>query len=127
MAAYDTLLKLKASQNPGSGVPYPSPDPSPEREGSIRNLVSECYAAMNDDFNSPVVIANLFEGVRIINSVNDKKETLAAEDLEILKILFGTFVFDILGLKEESGKQDRFAGGWTDAYDPVIKGKGKTE
>jgi len=57
---------------------------------------------MNDDFNSPMVIANLFEGVRIINSVNDKKEAINLEDLSLLKTLFNTFVFDILGLKEET-------------------------
>jgi len=47
---------------------------------------------MNDDFNSPIVISILFEGVRIINSINDKKETLSAEDLELLKTLFSTFL-----------------------------------
>jgi cysteinyl-tRNA synthetase len=57
---------------------------------------------MNDDFNSPIVIANLFEGVRIINSVNDGKESLSTDDLFLLKKLFQTFVFDILGLKEET-------------------------
>jgi cysteinyl-tRNA synthetase len=36
---------------------------------------------MNDDFNSPVVIAQLFEGVRIINSVNDGHESITNEDL----------------------------------------------
>ena len=36
---------------------------------------------MNDDFNSPILIANLFEAVRIINSAADQKETLSAEDL----------------------------------------------
>jgi cysteinyl-tRNA synthetase len=57
---------------------------------------------MNDDFNSPMVIANLFEGVRIINSVWDKKESISLPDLELLKSMFQIFIFDILGLKEES-------------------------
>ena len=57
---------------------------------------------MDDDFNSPMVIADLFEGVRIINSVNDKKESISTEDLTLLKKIFNTFVFDILGLKDES-------------------------
>ena len=56
---------------------------------------------MNDDFNSPIVIANLFEGLRIINGVNDGKESITASDLEILKNLYNTFVFEILGLKNE--------------------------
>ena len=57
---------------------------------------------MNDDFNSPVLIAHLFEAVRIINSAVDKKETLSARDLAGLKELMHAFVFEILGLKDES-------------------------
>jgi cysteinyl-tRNA synthetase len=63
-----------------------------------------CYQSMNDDFNSPMVIANLFEGVRIINSVWDKKENISLPDLELLKNMFQVFIFDILGLKEESSE-----------------------
>ena len=80
--------------HPASSIQYPA--------SSIQHLVNSCYDAMNDDFNSPMVIANLFEGVRIINSVNDGKETISEEDLALLKTLFNTFVFDILGLKEEN-------------------------
>ncbi len=68
----------------------------------IKKLSDNCYDAMNDDFNSPIVIANLFEALRIINAVNDNKETLTAEDIELLKNLYYTFVFDILGLKSEA-------------------------
>lgn len=68
----------------------------------IAGLEEKCYAAMDDDFNSPVLIANLFEGVRIINSVNDKKETLTATDLEVLKKLMHIFTFEVLGLRDES-------------------------
>lgn len=68
----------------------------------IKKLSDNCYDAMNDDFNSPIVIANLFEALRIINAVNDNKETLTAEDVELLKNLYYTFVFDILGLKSEA-------------------------
>jgi cysteinyl-tRNA synthetase len=71
---------------------------------NIRQLMDNCYQAMNDDFNSPMVIANLFEGVRIINSVWDKKETISLPDLELLKNMFQLFIFDILGLKEESSE-----------------------
>jgi cysteinyl-tRNA synthetase len=44
-----------------------------------------CYDAMNDDFNSPILIAQLFEGVRFINLLHDGKETLNAVDLDIFK------------------------------------------
>ena len=70
----------------------------------IKGLKDQCYNAMNDDFNSPVLISHLFEGVRIINSVNDNKEAISAEDIVILKQLMQVFVFDILGLKEEESE-----------------------
>lgn len=68
----------------------------------IQKLVDSVYAAMNDDFNTPIALSHLFEGVRIINSVNDKKETLTQADKTLLEKLFNDFVFDILGLKEEN-------------------------
>ena len=57
---------------------------------------------MNDDFNSPIVIANLFEAVRIVNTVKDGKAQINAEELALLNKLFQDFVFDILGLVESS-------------------------
>jgi cysteinyl-tRNA synthetase len=60
-----------------------------------------CYDAMNDDFNSPILIAQLFEGVRFINLLNDGKETLNAIDLEIFSVAMHDFVFDVLGLESE--------------------------
>lgn len=79
--------------------------PSGTSTSDIHALEQKCYEAMNDDFNSPVLIANLFEGLRIINSVNDGKETISIEDLSLLKNIFQTFVFDILGLKEENADE----------------------
>ncbi len=60
-----------------------------------------CYDAMNDDFNSPILIAQLFEGVRFINLLKDNSATLTAEDLRSLSVLMRSFVFDVLGLKDE--------------------------
>jgi cysteinyl-tRNA synthetase len=68
---------------------------------NIKELEQKCYEAMNDDFNSPILLAILFEGVRIINSVNDGKETISSEDLVLLKKMMHHFVFDVLGLKTE--------------------------
>ena len=69
---------------------------------NINELEQRCYAAMNDDFNSPMLIAHLFEGVRIINSALDKKETLTAADLGTLKKIMHTFIFEVLGLVDET-------------------------
>ncbi len=58
-----------------------------------------CYKAMSDDFNSPILIANLFEAVKWINLINDGKESLTSEDLSTLKSTLDVFVFDILALE----------------------------
>jgi len=91
MEAYKTLQTLVASNT------------STE---DIKSLERNCYDAMNDDFNTSVVIAQLFDAIRIINSANDKKVTLTQTDIDILKNIFQHFVFDVMGLKkeEETGK-----------------------
>jgi cysteinyl-tRNA synthetase len=87
MASIKTLDNLKTSATSTSDIPA---------------LRQKCYEAMNDDFNAPILVANLFEGARIINSVNDGKETISASDLESLKKTMHEFTFDVLGLKSES-------------------------
>ena len=61
----------------------------------------KCYDAMNDDFNTPIAIANLFEGVKYINQIKEGTETISAQDLETFKATINAFVFDILGLKND--------------------------
>ncbi|MBK5213075.1 MAG: cysteine--tRNA ligase [Flavobacteriaceae bacterium] len=59
-----------------------------------------CYDAMNDDFNSPILIANLFEAVKFANSIKEEKETISAKDLDLLKQTLDDFLFDVLGLED---------------------------
>src|SRR6201996_6563242 len=72
----------------------------------IASLKQRCYDAMNDDFNSPVLIAELFEATRIINSVHDGKMKIDQENLALLKQLMKSFVQDILGLRNEQAADD---------------------
>lgn len=67
----------------------------------ISAIENRCYEAMNEDMNTPIVIAQLFEGSRIINAVNAGTETITESDKEILKRIFNTFLFEILGIIEE--------------------------
>jgi cysteinyl-tRNA synthetase len=76
--------------------------PSDHSIVDISMLKEKCYEALDDDLNSPVLLSHLFEGVRIVNSVIDGSEKIDAPGLESLKELFSTFVFEILGLKDES-------------------------
>ena len=102
-AAFEILEKMVA-RDAGAGM---------QDHGSRITAIRDAfYEAMNVDFNSPVVIANLFEMVRIINSVNDKKESISADDLMAMKQTFRDFVFDILGLKNElSGDNSEYVKG----------------
>ena len=93
MNAMDTLGQISASEN---------------STYDVNALQEKCYTAMNDDFNTPILIAHLFDGVRVINSVKDGKESLNAADLEQLKTIFNTFITDILGFisHKESNTND---------------------
>jgi cysteinyl-tRNA synthetase len=75
--------------------------PSAKSSYDVAALKQRCYDAMNDDFNTPVLLAQLFEASRLINSVNDGKESLTAEDLETFRTFIHAFVFDVLGLKDD--------------------------
>ncbi|MDQ3100780.1 MAG: cysteine--tRNA ligase, partial [Bacteroidota bacterium] len=87
MGAMDALGKLKASS---------------EGSEDINGLVQRCYAAMNDDLNTPVMIAELFETARIINSSRDGKLPLSSKNIESLRELMKTMVTEVLGLARES-------------------------
>lgn len=62
----------------------------------------KCYDAMNDDFNSPILIAHLFEAAKYINQIKEGTATLSSKDLTLFKNSINAFVFDILGLQNES-------------------------
>ena len=87
LKAGETLNKLK---------------PSDKSTVSVADIEKACYDALNDDLNSPIAISVLFEAVRVINCVNESKESLTDVDLERLKVLYNTVVYDILGLQQEA-------------------------
>ena len=70
-----------------------------ESDFNLNSWKEKCYDALNDDFNSPILISHLFEAVSFIFKLKDGKETISAEDLEELKTLMNAFVFDVLGLQ----------------------------
>lgn len=85
--------------------------PSGKSTVDVKVIEKGCYDAMNDDLNTPVAIAHLFEASRIINLVNDGKESLTGDDIKELSGLMNAFMFDILGLKtEESSSNEKLAG-----------------
>ncbi|WP_340112069.1 cysteine--tRNA ligase [Maribellus mangrovi] len=86
MTAVNTLKELQVSEKSTADVP---------------GLEKKCYTALSDDLNSPIAIAHLFDGVKMINSIKAGTETISAADLEELRKFYHAMVFDVLGLKEE--------------------------
>tara|TARA_R110000868_G_scaffold81558_1_gene230764 strand:- start:6120 stop:6755 length:636 start_codon:yes stop_codon:yes gene_type:complete len=62
----------------------------------------KCYDAMNDDFNTPTLIAHLFEAVKHINSIKEDKERITESDKTLLKETLDVFIFEVLGLENKS-------------------------
>ncbi len=70
----------------------------------IQSWKKACYAAMDDDFNSPILIAHLFEAVKFINSIKEGKEKISKEDLQVLKKTMHDFLFEVMGLQDVSSE-----------------------
>jgi cysteinyl-tRNA synthetase len=76
----------------------------------VERLKKDCYDALNDDLNSPILIAHLFDGAKMINAVNDGNATITMDDLAKLRELYSGLVVDVLGLQQPSGGQDPASG-----------------
>ncbi|MFY0631213.1 MAG: cysteine--tRNA ligase [Flavobacteriaceae bacterium] len=76
---------------------------------------TKCYEAMNDDFNTPILISHLFEGVKFINQLKEGKETVNTDDLAVFSATMNAFVFDVLGLLNDA-KEDS-----SDKIDGVVE------
>ena len=96
---------------------------APENEATAATLakieaeVDAMYAAMNDDLNTPMVISHLFDLVNLINRLIDGSDLICAKGLERLGEAMHTFLFDLLGMRDESsaagaasGHSEAFAG-----------------
>lgn len=79
----------------------PSLQASSQNDFDAAKWRQDCFDAMNDDFNTPVLLSHLFEGVRVINSTKEGKMKLSAESIATLKQTFDEFFFQVLGLKSE--------------------------
>lgn len=81
----------------------------------IQTWVSKLYAAMDDDFNTPILIAHLFDGVKMINALKDGSESISADSLTVLKNEFNGFIFEVLGLVSDHNN------GNSEKLDEVLK------
>ena len=97
---------------------------NPSSNTSDFNVVSwkeNCYNAMNDDFNSPILIAELFSVVKFINQVKDGSSTVSKKDLEIVMNTVKIFVFEILGLQNVKEAENQYKEKLEETLELLIK------
>ncbi len=81
-----------------------------ESSVDVQKLVDGFYLAMNDDFNAPILVANLFEAVKFINSVKDGKASISQTDLQLLNKEMNGFVVEVLGISlTQTSNNDKLA------------------
>lgn len=94
--------------------------PSNTSTFDISKWKQSCYDAMNDDFNSPILIAQLFEATKLINTLKEGSAQLTSEDIAILKDTMSTFIFDVLGLIDTASTSNNDSNKLSGAIDLLI-------
>jgi len=123
LAASLGLQKLMAAVKTAASL-----KPAESSTADVTGIEKKCYEAINDDLNTPIVIAHLFDAVRIINLVNDGREKLSAGDIDSLNGFLSTFVYEILGLRnEEGGGNEKLSGVLTLLLDLRQEAKARKE
>ena len=79
---------------------------APQSSAALDNYRQRCADAMNDDLNTPTVIATLFDACKVINQANDGHATLNQADIDELKSVFQTYLFDVLGIRDDAAGGD---------------------
>lgn len=96
--------------------------PIDEETEKLPDYQTNCYAALNEDLNSPKVIAELFDASRKINQARNGEIGLTAEQVETLTFLFDTFLFEILGMcKSGAGESSAHLEAFGKAMDLLLE------
>ena len=105
--------------------------PSERSTIDVSGIREKCYAAMDDDLNTPVLIATLFDALRLVNQVKDGTATATQADINELRSIFDTFLVDILGIRTEQGGAGADAGAalkpFEGAVDLLLEMRGKAK
>ena len=87
----------------------------------VKALRQQCYDAMNDDLNTPILLSHLFDATRTVNSAIAGVEKLTKEDVDELADLFETFLHNLLGMKNESALKDTSYEAFEKAVDMLLE------
>ncbi len=91
------------------------PSDTSDIAADTERIARECQEAMDDDLNTPIVIARLFEAASLVNKIHDGHVKGTAADIDRLREIYSTYFFDILGMTDE---QAGAAGEGADALEP---------
>ena len=120
MEAGANIARLKVS---------PAGDRTAALLARIRGEETAMREAMDDDLNTPIVISRLFELVGVINRVLDGADVIDAEGVQLLRNLFDTYAFQILGLRDETAAagNDAHAAALSGAVDLLLEVRAKAK
>lgn len=88
------------------------------------DLLAAVVSSLNDDLNTPQVIASLFELARRINLVNDGKESMTESTKATMKTLVADYCQGVLGLVSEDAVEGN---GLADAMDIILALRGQAK
>ena len=94
---------------------------SDESTVDVAAVESRCYEALDDDLNTPVVIAALFDACGMINRINDGHDKATQADIDALRRLFDTFLGDILGVTDELGAASAGSGARLKPFEDAVE------
>ena len=94
---------------------------APQSSVTLPDFTAQAYAAMDDDLNTPMVIATLFEAGKIINQATDGAVTLSQADIDALRKLFDTFLVEIMGICVEAKGADKGTAAYEGAVDLIME------
>ena len=96
-------------------------------EAYAEELTQKCYEALDDDFNSPIVISHLFDACRTINQLVDRKQTITPSGLAALRQTLNVCFHDILGLRTEAQGGSQREEAFSAAVDMLLELRAKAK
>lgn len=111
LEAYENLERLSTTT---------TSDKAKEVDVQVAAIKEKCYDALLDDLNTPIVIAHLFDGCKLINTLAAGKAEISDEGLAELKATFDLFMFDLLGLRQEHGQSNDSSNEREHAFGQVV-------
>ncbi len=111
LEAYENLERLSTTT---------TSDKAKEVDAQVAAIKEKCYDALLDDLNTPIVIAHLFDGCKLINTLAAGKGEISDEGLAELKATFDLFMFDLLGLRQEHGQSNDSSNEREHAFGQVV-------